>query len=159
MASTTPNVILVEVNSESGSRPINEGSKAAEIITPGQFIEMDTSETLVKHPTASGNAQPIRIAVESPYGDDFTVSALANTYIVGEGVRFIHPQAGDIVYAFIKASETLVKGRSRLVSDGAGALQVVSTVDATVIAGAIIAVSEVDAVIGGSATRQLVRIV
>jgi hypothetical protein len=158
MASTLPKVVLISPNSEDGSRPIQKDGLAGESILPGQILKVHTDETILKHTTAAGVAHPVMLSVENPYSSDPTVSQLEAPYATGDNVRYIYPQSGDLVYAFVKAAAVLVKGITLLVSDGAGALQA-QVVDATTLTGAVIARAEEDVTVGASATRQLVRIV
>lgn len=156
---TTPTKILIQANSESGSRPIHDLDPAAvTVIRPGQLLEMNASEQIIVHASANGPARPTRVSVENPYGDDPTSSALDNDYAIGENVRYIYPQAGDLLFMLIEASAVLVKGITMLASAGDGSLQVIVP-DATTVEGTIVARAEEDVTIGGSAARALVRMV
>ena len=159
MASTTEKVILVQVNSESGSRPIhNEDPAAVTVIRPGQLLEMNTSEQIIVHASANGPARPTRVAVENPYSSDPTTAVLDVTYAIGDNVRYIYPQAGDLCNMLIEASAVLVKGVTMLASAGDGSLQAI-TPDASTVEGSIVGRAEEDITIGGSAARALVRMV
>ena len=159
MASATPKVILVQVNSESGSRPIhNEDPAAVTVIQAGELVEMNASEQIIVHASADGPAHPVRVAVEDPYGDDPTVSIFENTYAIGDNVRYIYPQAGDLLYMLIEASAVLVKGVTMLASAGDGSLQVIVP-DAADVVGTVVGQAWEDVTIGGTASRALVRMV
>ncbi len=154
MASTTIHTILVTVNG--AERPIFEGI-ADEALTPGELVEFDTDEELQPHDEANGAIQVPMVVVENPYADDHTVAAIDHDYAIGESARYVIPQRGDVVNAFIKASETLVMGITFLASDGAGALQAIVP-DATTVVTTVVAVAEEDATIGGTRERKKVRI-
>lgn len=159
MASSTPKTILVRVNG--ADRPIYDAQDALpanEAITPGELLAINSTEEFIPHGTADGAASPKIFAVENPYADDQTVAAINHDYATGEAVRHIIAQPGDIVYAWIAASATIVKGVTRLVSDGAGALKA-ETVDADTVDTGIVAVAWEDATIGGTRERKLVMIV
>lgn len=160
MASTTVKVVLVQVNSESGSRPILDKDPAAvTVIRPGQLLEMNTSEQIIIHASANGPARPTRVAVENPYGSDPTVAAIETNYAIADNVRYIYPQAGDLCNMLIEASAVLVKGVTMLASAGDGSLQAI-TPDASTVEGSIVARSEQDITVGGGAAeRALVRMV
>lgn len=159
MASTTTKVVLVQVNSESGSRPIHDKDPAAvTVIRPGQLLEMNTSEQIIVHASANGPARPTRISVENPYGSDPTVAAIETNYAIADNVRYIYPQAGDLCNMLIEASAVLVKGVTMLASAGDGSLQAIVP-DASTVEGSIVARAEADVTIGGSAARSLVRMV
>ncbi len=159
MAKTAPTKVLLQANSESGSRPIHDQDPAAvTVIQPGQLLEMNASEQIIVHATADGPARPTRVAVENPYGDDNTISALLNTYAIAENVRYIYPQSGDLLYMLIEASAVLVKGITMLASAGDGSLQLIVP-DAADIEGTIVGRAEEDITIGGSAAYARVRMV
>lgn len=154
MAASTPNTILISKNG--AERPYFE-RPANGTVKPGELLEVTTAEDLDQHSSANGAAIPW-FAIENPYGDDNTAAAIDNNYADTETVRAIHAQPGDIVYAYIKASETLVFGRTLLASDGAGALQAI-TPDATTVTKAVVAVAWEDATVGGAAARYKVKVV
>ncbi len=159
MASSTTKIVLVQVNSESGSRPIHDKDPAAvTVIRPGQLLEMNTSEQIIVHASANGPARPTRVSVENPYGSDPTVSQIESNYAIADNVRYIYPQAGDLCNMLIEASAVLVKGVTMLASAGDGSLQAIVP-DASTVEGSIVARAEVDVTIGGSAARSLVRMV
>ena len=155
MAGTNPHTILVEVSDYNGDRSVKE--KLADVaLTPGELVAIEGDGELEPHGTANGAAQPM-FCVENPYADPGSSAAIDTDYAADVTARYVYAQRGDLVYAFIKASETLVEGASYLGSDGAGALQVL-TVDASLKEGAIVAVAAEDKSVGGSRERALVRI-
>lgn len=153
MASSTPNTIVVDAQGRDVvfAERIGNG-----VVYPGELLVI-ASGKYDQHASAAGVAVPI-FAVESPYGDDNTAAAIDNTYADGDTVRAIHAQPGDIIFAYIKASESLTVGVTRLVSDGAGALQA-ATVDASTLETAVVAIAWETATIGGTRARKKVRIV
>lgn len=153
MASSTSNTILISANG--GERPVFE-LLANGVVKPGELLAI-ASGKFDQHAAANGAAAPW-FALENPYGDDPTAAAISNNYADGESVRAIHAQPGDIVYAYIKASESLVFGVTRLVSDGAGALQA-ETVDADTPDTAVVAIAWETVSVGGAAARYKVKVV
>lgn len=136
----TPRTILLQTNSrDMDARPIREKHvKTANTVTPGMLIAIDGGE-LVPHATAAGHAQKL-FALEPAYTGGYGNSAKAidTTWTPDNGpVRFIYAQTGDKVYAWLADEGNVVEG-APLVSDGAGAL-VGATIDATTIAGAVVA--------------------
>ncbi len=159
MAKAFPTKIVIQVNSESGTRPIHDDMVGATAtIQPGMLLEVDANEALIRHNSANAISVPRRVAVKNPYGDDLTVSAIADTYAIGETVRYIFPQSGDLLYMLIEASAVLVKGQTYLASAGDGTLQAI-TPDATTVDGAVVGQAEQDITIGGSAGFAHVRMV
>lgn len=158
MASTTIKIVLVQVNSESGSRPIHDKDLAAvTVIRPGQLLEMNSSEQIIIHASADGPARPTRVAVENPYGSDPTISQIETNYAIADNVRYIYPQPGDLCNMLIEASATLVKGVTMLASAGDGSLQVITPAAGTV-EGTVVGRAEQDITVGGGAAeRALVR--
>lgn len=154
MASTNPHTIMISNNSR-GGWVIHE-AEADAALTPGELVEFNTDEELGPHDGANGAIQVPMIVVENPYADVQTVQAIDHDYAAGESAFYVVPQSGDIVYAFIKASETLVKGISFLASDGAGALQVIVPDGDTVVT-TVLFVADEDATVGGARERHRVR--
>ena len=139
---------------------VRDEALADEAITPGQLLRFDADEELEKHATAGGVLVNKLVALESPTAAPGTTDAIDTAYAIGEIVYYTIPRPGDLVYMWLKAGETAVKGISQLVSDGAGALQV-ATVDATTLANSIVGVAaeDKDNSGGGSAVRVLVEII
>lgn len=155
MAGTNPNTILVSVNGGStAERPLIE--RAANVaLTPGELAAFSADNELDPHGTANGAAQKMFI-VEDPYREPGANAAIDTDYAVGDLAYAINAQPGDIVYGWLAASEVANEGDA-LMSDGAGALQV-TTVDATVVVGAIVGYAGEDLTAGGSRARIKVKV-
>ncbi len=154
MASSTPNIVLLQVNGS--ERPIFE-APAASAITPGDLIEKDSTGKLA--PIASaGKVNGKLIALENPFASDPTATALAQTYAAGDQVRYIYAQRGDLVNARVAASQTVTIG-SQLISTTTGGCLGTTTVDATTLDGALVALAEEAVTTTGSAGRVKARIV
>ena len=151
MASSAPNTILLEVNDRNGDRPVHEYI-ADEALTPGELVRFDADDELEPHGTASGAAQKMFV-VENPYADPGANAAINTDYALGATARVIFAQAGDVIYAWGKASETFAKGNP-VGSDGAGALLVL-TVDASLVAGAIVGFADEDKAVGAGGRERL----
>lgn len=154
MASTTPNIILLQVNG--AERPIFERAAAA-AVTPGDLINV-TSAGLVT-PIAAANTPNARMfALENPYAPDPTLTALAQAYATSDQVRYVHAQGGDMVYARLATSQTVAIGDVLGPSATAGCLAKL-TVDATTIAGAPCGIAEEAVTTTGAVGRIRMRVI
>lgn len=152
MARTTPNTILLTVNG--AERPVFEG-EADEALTPGELVRWDTDDELELHGTASGVSQKMFV-LENPFAPDPATPAIDQDWAIGDSARYIYAQSGDLVYAFLAASQTAVKG-SPLGSDGAGSLAVI-TPGAGILEGAIVAYADEDLTTSGARARIRARV-
>lgn len=155
---TNPTKVLVAANSESGQRPItSKYLSTGTVIQPGQLLDLNASQQIIVHGTADGIVVPRMVAIENVYGTNNALSALLNTYAIGDSIPFIFPQPGDLLYMLIAASAVLVEGQTLLSSNGAGALQAITPL-ATTLLGSLVARAEQTITIGGTADYALVRI-
>ena len=155
MASTTYHTILIYRN---GVRDgyIHE-DEADEAITPGMLVSFDTDEEIQKHAVADG-VQSQMFALENPYDDDTSEAAIDSDYAVADTVRYFYAVPGDVVYALnAHGGSAAVKGVSRLVSNGAGLLKVV-TVDASTLATAVVGVAEEDVDNSGGSAKVRIKV-
>lgn len=120
MPSDAPSTILLRVN-DIERRIFEELADVA--LTPGEFLEFEANGNLGPEGTVGAGGLPM-VCVEKPYIDPgiVTTKAIDTDWSVGESARYIIPQRGDIVYAFLAAGQNVAKGAS-LQGDGAGALQ------------------------------------
>jgi len=154
MASSTPHTIVLSPNG--AERPLFELPANGNVL-PGELLEITTDEDVDQHSVANGTAVPW-FAVENPYSGHTSGAAIDHAYADTERVRVVHAQPGDILYAYIEASATLVFGRTLLASNGAGALQAIVP-DGDTVTKAVVAVAWQDATIGGAAARAKVKII
>ena len=154
MASSTPNIVLLQVNG--AERPVFE-KIAAGTITPGDLVEVDSTGKLAAIASA-GKVNGQLIALENPFASDPTLTALAQNYAAGDTVRYVYAQRGDLVNARVAASQTVVIG-SQLISTTTGGCLGITTVDATTLEGALVAIAEVAVTTTGSTDRVQARIV
>jgi len=97
--------------------PLTKEAEAGEAITPGHLVTLDSSNELIKHATAGGNAIP-RFAIEnSDIGDD-----VDDAYADGDNAKYVVARRGDEIQALLAASQTIVIGDA-LVSNGDGTLK------------------------------------
>ena len=150
MASSTWHTIALQ------GEPVRREALAHEAITPGQLLEINTDEEVAKHSGDAGVLPGKLFALESPTAAAGLTAAIDTNYAAGDTVYFGQFKPGDVVYGFLKNGETVVKGVTQLVSDGAGAVKAV-TVDATTLVGAIVGVADQDLTASG-ATRCRIRI-
>lgn len=126
MASTTPNIILLEVNG--AERPIYEKPSSA-AVTPGTFLA-EGATTVAENGTAKANIL-LALAVENPYAPVPTTAAIDQDYASGDTVRFVYPQRGDKALAWLKSGANVAFG-AKLELATAGQLQAFT--DGTVVA-------------------------
>lgn len=148
MASSTPNIVVLQING--GERPIME-KKSSAAVTPGTMLTIGAT-TLAEQGTAAKTGNFLRaVAVENPYAPDPTVAALAQDYASGDTVRYVMPQPGDMLYCWLKSGANVAYGAT-LETATAGELQATTT-------GAVVAVAEEAVNASGGATRIRVRFV
>lgn len=106
----TPNTIILKGDLE---RRYEEG-RAGGTIKPGHQIEQGSAGTFVVHGTAGG-VGPFAIAIE----DALQGKTIDDAYSSGDLLRYFIPQPGDLVYVYLKAGESVVKG-DKAISGGDG---------------------------------------
>ncbi len=155
MASSTPKTIILSVNDE--FRPIYDDLKAASgtAIKPGHAIAKASATTVQSNGTASP-AKPKMVAVEAPWHDTLSSMAIDEAYAVGDQVRYVLPQTGDLLYMWLADSQTAVLD-SPLVLDNAGMLTV-ATVDASTKEGTLFGYAAEAVTTSGAVSRIKVRI-
>lgn len=86
-------------------------------ITPGMLIQLDAAGHVVPHNTATGPAE-YAFALE----DALQGRTIADNYVSGELVQIGQQQPGDVIYAWLRAGETVTPA-DFLTSDGTGRLK------------------------------------
>lgn len=140
--------------------PVREERTAGEAgIIPGHLLAVSSGE-FIKHATADGITQKL-FAQVNPRSDISLATAPIDTpYTDGDTVHALRAKPGDVIYAWLATGNNAVAGVSALVSAGTGALKVAAAVDATLIAGAQVAVPHESLNnTSGSNARLKVRIV
>lgn len=154
MASVNPNVVVLQTNGY--TRPPFERAGAV-AVTPGDLLELTSTGQVT--PVATLSKQTGRLfAVENPFAPDPKQTALAQAYAVGDQVRYVYGQSGDLINARLAASQTVAIGDYLTSSATAGCLAKPSAVDATLIDGSIIGVAEQAVTTTGSVGRIQVRL-
>ncbi len=115
-----------------GNAPLQEKIAAA-IVNPGNILERNSSDEVLKHATAAGANSPVLVAVENSLAGKGTGDAYAS----GDTVIFIAPRIGDHVNLLGLASEVFVEG-ALLESDGVGRVRILAAVTATVLEGGVV---------------------
>lgn len=127
MASSTPHTIVLKTADGSGfSARVEESwiADAATTIQPGQLLERDNATEVSEHSTAGGDRAGCMVALENDYDDTGgTTAAIDANYAVGDTVRVIFAQPGDLLYMWLANGENASIG-SPLESNGSGDLQV-----------------------------------
>jgi hypothetical protein len=150
MASSTWHTIALQGGA------VRREALAHEIITPGQLLEINTDEEVAKHSSDGGVIPGKLIALESPTAVAGTTGVIDTTYAAGDTVYYAVGQPGDVYYMFLKNGETVVKGVTQVVSDGAGAVKAVS-IGETTVTETVVGVADQD-LTASSATRCRIRI-
>lgn len=154
MASSTPHVILLEVNGgKDAERPIHTALVVTTAVTPGDLLIWSAGK-VTPSTTAADTDVPTMFAVEQPFLDPRinTSPAIDTDYAVDAVARFIYPQAGDVVYGWIEGSHAAVlKGAALESSDVDGCLQAFSN-------GRIIAFADEDKDNSGSANPARIKV-
>lgn len=148
MAASTPKTILLEVNG--AERPIYDNRVAAGAgIKPGMLVEIDSNGKITPV-TDADKVNNRMFAVEASWADDATALAIDQTYDSGDNVRFFYAQPGDLVYALVGASQTVVIGSVLASSADDGLL----TVEATNVGFNVVGIAEEAVTTGGGATAR-----
>jgi len=115
MAKATPETILLM------GEPNRKERDAAAAITPGDLVELTSSDTVQRHSTAGGRVGIRWFAVENDIaGDDIT-----HDYAADEVVQIHSARPGDEILARLADGQNVSIG-DFLSSNGAGRLQLVS---------------------------------
>lgn len=144
MASSTPNIVLLEINGT--ERPIYE-KKSSAAVKPGEALA-EAATTVAANGTAGADIL-VAVALENPFAPDPTVAALAQSYASGDTVRFVYPGRGDKLYMWLKSGENVAYG-AKLELATAGQLQAITT-------GKFVARAEEAVNASGAAARIRVR--
>jgi len=148
MASSTPNIVVLQVNG--GERPIFEKPSSA-AVTPGTLLT-EGATTVAENSTAAKTGNFLKaVAIENPYAPLPTSSPLAQDYASGDTVRFVYPLPGDKLYLWLKSGANVAYGAA-LETATAGELQAVTT-------GVAVCVADEAVNASGGATRIRVRFV
>lgn len=100
MAKAAPETILLI------GEPNRRERDAAAAITPGNLIELTSSDTVQNHSTAGGRVGPRYVCVENDIaGDD-----IDDAYAAGEVVQFHSARPGDVLLMRLNDGENVVIG-------------------------------------------------
>jgi type II secretory pathway component HofQ len=145
MVNTVDNTILLKT----ALQVIQSENTAAGTITPGEFVEITSSDECQRQSTAGADAAK-QIALEySLYG-----RGIDDDYAIGDNVLLANVRSGDIVNALVAAGASAIVVGDSLEFDGNGGLALVTT-------GKPVAVANVavDNSGGGSKARIQARII
>lgn len=96
---------------------IRQEGKAAEAITPGHLIDLNSSGNLVKHANAGQNAQPWFALENGLEGEGIT-----DAYASDDRVQYVRCGRGAEIYALLADGQTVAIG-DELESNGDGTLK------------------------------------
>ena len=115
---TTEHTIIAEQGPGHTIRLENEGTDA---IMPGHLLEVHTDEKWIKHAEAGAPAFLIALETETPDTAQYPTTAKIDIpYANGERVYGAQIKTGQVYNVWLADGENVVKGRSILISDGAG---------------------------------------
>lgn len=100
-----------------GDLSLREEFKGAGTITPGQLIEVDSNDAVIRHNSAGQNQYALIALIDSSQGKD-----IDDNYASGEQVQCFWARPGDIINMLLKEGETVSIG-GFVESDGSGDVQ------------------------------------
>lgn len=127
-------------------------SASGSTIVPGDLLAINAAGEVLEHATADGSTQKI-IALTNIAN----AGEIDDAYLAGSTVRYGFAQSGQIAYMTLAASQVATR-ITALVSNGAGALKIDATIDATTIAGAVVGYPVDPVTTTGATARIKVRI-
>ncbi len=159
MASATFHNIVIQAASALGDVTRLEAI-AAEIITPGELLELAAAGTVQLHAAAGGTMEHGKIfALETQTPDDEDNFSIDVDYAAADTVYYVQAKPGDEIYAWLAAGENATIDEM-LESDGAGALQVIvvaaGTLASAQVGSPVVAVNNAG---GGAPVRIRVRVI
>lgn len=101
---------------------------AGGVITPGQLLEIDSSDDVIRHNSAGADAYPLFALENDTQGDD-----IDDDYASGEQVHAVWCGPGVGVNALLADGESVTPG-AYLISNGDGDLKAQSSIGETAIA-------------------------
>lgn len=128
MARTTTQHTIVVHSAKQHGVTIMEAIGTGSIL-PGDLLAFNAGGKVVRHPLAGSPAIPL-IALEIQTPDTVTYPTTAKIdipYSDGDLVYFAVGQAGDIYNMWLDDGATVKKGKSVVISDGAGRIQYAGT--------------------------------
>lgn len=144
MASSTPHVVVLQVNSNDLMRPVFEKQAKTATVKPGHLLELSTGK--VQPNSVAGAANLVMVAVEHGFRNPVNNALnLETAYPQDDIVPFVYPQSGDLLYGVLKQGQNLAAG-AKLEAAVGGELQALST-------GALVGIVEEAADATAAATR------
>lgn len=138
MAETTYRTIVISAGPMGVPRFERTAGEAG--IKPGHLLEISSDE-VVTHNSDAGVTDKL-VALESQHADSDTLPTIDVPYADGDTVYYTQGVPGDVLYMLLKASESVTKGVTKLVSAADGTLKAAGTLDATLVANTIVGVAE-----------------
>lgn len=96
---------MIRLNSPHGRQ---DELVAAEAISPGHLLDVDSSGEAIKHATAGGN-RPRLFALEDALRS-YTIDLTGNDYAADDPVQVLWALPGDKINALLTTSQTIVVG-------------------------------------------------
>ena len=148
MASSTPHVILLQVNGL--ERPVFEKQAGNGNVKPGHLLALSSGKVI---PNATAKISTARaVAIEHGFRNTSgTTLNIETAYANDDTVPFIYPQSGDLVYMVLASGQNVTAAGTRLEAATGGEVQAFTD-------GAVIGVAEEPANATSAAVRIKVRI-
>lgn len=107
MASSTPNVILLQVNGL--KRPFFEKNAGNANVKPGHLLAISNGKVI---PHATPKAAVVKmVAIEHGFRNTSgTTRNIETAYANNDAVPFVYPQSGDLVYMILEQGENVTAG-------------------------------------------------
>lgn len=154
MAASTPNIVLISVNS--GERVEWNDRVVAASTLPGSLVEVNSAGKLALIAAAAKPNSKI-VVLENLYAADDKSPSLDQAYAADDLCRYVYAGRGDVVYMRLAASQTVAIG-DPIVSTVTGGCVGKGTLDATVVEGALIGYADEAVTTTGATGRIKVRI-
>lgn len=123
MASSTPHVVLLQVNGL--ERPVFEKLAGNANVKPGHLLAISSGKVIPN--ATAGIASTRMVAIEHAFRNTSgTTINLETGFAADDVVPFVFPQSGDLVYMVLASGETVAAGARLEAADG-GEVQAVTT--------------------------------
>ena len=132
MASSVYRTIFV---GNAGVKPVIVEAPADEAdIKPGMLVNFEAAGEFEKHATADGDTVGPFVALENqtPSDADASVLSIDQLYDIDDLMYAALGRSGEVYNMLIAASQTLVKGVSRVGSNGDGTLKLITQSETTI---------------------------
>lgn len=135
--------------------PVQDEALAAAAVTPGDLLEITSSEKVQPHSSAGGAVQGKMVALETIHADGQGSDQININYASGDTVYYAMAQPGDVFYMWLAGSENVSKGDYLESASGGDLAAVTPGTDDT--AGSLVAVAEEDKDLSSTGTHGRIK--